>query len=88
MAEQLLIRLDAELKRKLNRLATLEGKSSTQVVRDLIEEYVQRRDMPGYIDALWDRLGKGLRARGRRPGDVADAIRQVRKAKAQNAGGR
>jgi predicted DNA-binding protein len=34
MAEQLLIQMDPELKRKLARLATREGKTATQVVRD------------------------------------------------------
>jgi predicted DNA-binding protein len=88
MAEQLLIRLDAELKRKLAALATREGKSSTQVVRDLIEDYVKKRDVASYIDTLWERIGQRLKSAGISARDVARAVREVRKAKARNAGRR
>lgn len=88
MAEQLLIRMDPELKRKLARLATREGKTSTQVVRDLIEDYVKKRDVASYIDALWERIGQRLNSAGVTAGDVAKAVREVRKAKARDAGRR
>lgn len=82
MTEQLLIRVAPELKRKLAQAAMLEGKTSTQAVRDLIEDYVRQRDMPSYIASLWGRIGAGLEAAGATPGDVAKAVRAVRKAKA------
>lgn len=88
MAEQLLIRMDPELKRKLARLATREGKTATQVVRDLIEEYVKKRDVASYIDALWERVGQRLKSTGVAAGDVARAVREVRKTKARDAGRR
>jgi len=86
MAEQLLIRMDLELKRKLIKLATMEGKTSTQVVRDLIEDYVKRRDIASYIDALWERIGGGLKSAGVGAGDVAKAVHEARKSKARDAG--
>ena len=85
MAEQLLIRIDPELKRKLGKLATMEGKTSTQVVRDLIEDYVKRRDVASYVDSLWKRIGSGLRSKGADEGDIAKAIREAREAKARDA---
>jgi len=88
MADQLLIRMDPELKRRLARLATREGKTSTQVVRDLIEEYVKKRDVASYIDALWGRIGQRLESAGVAAGDVAKAVRDVRKSKARDAGRR
>ena len=88
MAEQLLIRVDPELKRKLSRLATMEGKTSTQIVRDLIEDYVKRRDVGSYIDALWERIGRALKSVGAGTKDVAKAVREARKSKARDAGGR
>ena len=88
MAEQLLIRVDPELKRKLNKLATLEGKTSTQVVRDLIEDYVKRRDVASYIDSLWNRIGQSLRSAALGPDAVTRAVRDVRRAKARDAGRR
>jgi len=88
MSEQLLIRVAPELKRKLARAATLEGKTSTQVVRDLIEDYVKQRDMPSYIATLWERIGTSLKTAGVKPGDVVKAVRETRKARARDAGRR
>ena len=88
MAEQLLIRVDPELKRKLNKFATMEGKTSSHVVRDLIEDYVKRRDVASYVDSLWERIGQNLRSKGVGPADVPKAVREVRKSKARNAGRR
>ncbi|MGQ0524319.1 MAG: ribbon-helix-helix protein, CopG family [Betaproteobacteria bacterium] len=85
MAEQLLIRIDPELKRKLGKLATMEGKTSTQVVRDLIEDYVKRRDVASYVDSLWKQIGQSLRSKGTSQADIAKAIREVRAAKARDA---
>lgn len=88
MVEQLLIRVAPELKSKLNKLATLEGKTSSQVVRDLIEDYVKRRDMASYVDELWDRIGTSLRAGGVTAEDIPAAVREARRAKEKNAGRR
>lgn len=88
MSEQLLIRVDSELKRKLATLATKEGKTSTQVVRDLIEEYIKKRDVASYIDALWKRIGQDLKSAGVGVKDIAKAVREVRKSKARDAGRR
>lgn len=86
MSEQLLVRVAPELKRKLARMAGLEGKTTTQVVRDLIEEYVKQRDMPGYIDDLWTRIGTDLARKGIRRTDVAKAIKAFRKSRRVDAG--
>ncbi len=88
MTEQLLIRVNPELKRKLAKLAAMEGKTSTQVVRDLIEDYVKKRDLASYIDALWERIGQGLKSAGVGTDDVAKAVREARKSKARDAGRR
>lgn len=79
MGEQLLIRIDPDLKARLSRLARAEGKTSSQMVRELIGEYVKDRDIGAYIEGLWDRVGKKLRARGVRPGDIGKAIAETRK---------
>ena len=88
MTEQLLIRVDPELKRKLTRLATMEGKTSSQVIRDLIEDYVKRRDVASYIDNLWERIGQGLKTAGAGTEDVEKAVREARKSKARDEGRR
>jgi metal-responsive CopG/Arc/MetJ family transcriptional regulator len=79
MADQMLIRIDADLKAKLNRLSRAEGKTTSQMVRELIRDYVKERDIGAYIDGLWERIGTKLTARGVRPADISQAIRETRK---------
>ena len=78
MTSQMIVRLDAELKAKVNNLAKAEGKSVSQVVRELIEGYVRDRDISSYIDDLWERVGDKLTARRVKPQDIQRAIREVR----------
>jgi len=44
---QMVIRLEPELKDKVDRLARKEGKATSTVVRGLIEEYVRDLDIEG-----------------------------------------
>ena len=78
MTSQLLVRLDPELKARMQKLARAEGKNASQVVRELVEEYVTERDMAGAIDRLWDRIGVNLRSRGVEAEDIAGTITDVR----------
>jgi predicted transcriptional regulator len=79
MEQQLIIRVDTELKARLARLAQTEGKNSSQVIRELMTAYVTDRDIAGHIDAVWTRTGAALCFRGRTAADVPAAIRAVRK---------
>ena len=74
----MIIRLNPELKEKMQQLARAEGKSASQVVRELIEGYTRNRDMGGYISDLWDRIGKKLEAQGSGPADIDRVIDEVR----------
>ncbi|OPX34399.1 CopG family transcriptional regulator [candidate division KSB1 bacterium 4484_188] len=78
MAGQMIIRIDAKTKSKLNQLAKSEGKTSSQIVRELIGEYIQERDIGAYIDDLWDRIGNKLRERGVVEADIQRAIKELR----------
>jgi predicted DNA-binding protein len=78
MTSQMIVRLDPELKAKVNNLAKAEGKSVSEVVRELIEGYVRDRDISSYIDNLWERVGDKLAAHRIKPQDVQRAIREVR----------
>ena len=79
MSDQMLLRIDPELKAKLDRLARAEGKSSSGMVRELIADYVKERDISGYIDGLWDRVGAKLKAKGAGPDKVGPAVKDVRR---------
>jgi predicted transcriptional regulator len=80
MSDQLLVRIDPDLKKRLEQLSRAEGKTTSRMVRELIGDYVKRRDISGYIDGLWERVGKKLRARGAKPKDIGRAVAAVRKA--------
>lgn len=78
MASQMIIRIEAELKDKVSRAAKAEGKTTSEVVRSLIEAYVRDRDMGAYIDGLWERIGTRLASRGMTEKDVPKAARDAR----------
>ena len=79
MATQMIIRMDPELKNRLNKLARVEGKTTSQMVRELIEDYVREKDIATYIDNLWDRIGGKLRAKGITQGDINRTIKASRR---------
>ena len=79
MSSQMIIRIESELKDKMSKVAKAEGKTTSEVVRTLIEEYVRDRDIGAYIDGLWDKIGNNLKSKGMTQKDVAKAIREVRK---------
>jgi len=84
MATQMIIRIDPDVKERLNRLARMEGKTTSQMVRGLIEEYIRERDISTYIDDLWKRIGGKLRAKGVTSEDIEKAIRETRRTKGES----
>ena len=81
MTEPMMVRIDPEIKKKLKQFAWSEGKSSSQIVRDLIAEYVQDRDIGGYVDDLWGRIGQKFRRKGLKPANIRQVIKEVRRSK-------
>jgi len=79
MPTQMIIRLDPDIKDKVSRLARAEGKTTTQIVRELLERYVRERDLGAYIDQVWTRIGDKLRRSGASAKNVDRAIAQVRR---------
>ncbi|MCF8085084.1 MAG: ribbon-helix-helix domain-containing protein [Deltaproteobacteria bacterium] len=78
MTTQMIVRLDPELKARVNHFAKVEGKNVSEVVRDLLEDYVKTRDIGAYIDTLWDRIGAKATSAGSDAKDVQRIIREVR----------
>jgi predicted DNA-binding protein len=78
MTTQMIVRIDPELKTKVNNLAKAEGKSVSEVVRELLEDYVKDRDIGLYIDDLWQRIGDKLISRKVGRQEIRRAIQEVR----------
>lgn len=81
MSTQMIIRVDDEIKLKFAKIAKAEGKSVSVVIRELIEDYIQERDIETYIDDLWARVGKKLKSKGVTAGTIQKAIREARAAR-------
>jgi len=79
MSTQMIIRIDDEVKNRLNKLARLEGKTTSEMVRELIEGYIKERDISTYIDDLWSRIGKKLKSKGVTPATIDKALKAARK---------
>ena len=84
MSDTMLIRLDPSLKSQVARLAKQEGKTATQVIRELLKRYVEERDISTFIDHVWDSTGKQMREAGFSVKDVEKAIKDVRRDKNEN----
>jgi len=78
MTNTMLIRLDSDCKLGISRLAKLEGKTASQIIRELISQYIKERDISGYIDLLWKRIGDEIRESGFSEKDVNRIIKEVR----------
>jgi len=78
MANQMLIRINPDVKDKFERIARNEGKNMTQKIRELIEDYVNDHDISSYVDDLWNRIGEDMGGKKVTPGDINRAIRKAR----------
>jgi len=78
MTTQMIVRIDPKLKTKVNNLAKAEGKEVSEVVRELLEDYVKDRDIGAYVDDLWTRIGRKLASRGITSKDIPRVVKQVR----------
>lgn len=75
---QLTVRIDDDLKGHLQNLARQEGKSTSDVVRSLVQRYVQDRDRGAALRALWEQMRQKAEEAGAGPKDVEDTIESVR----------
>ena len=78
MTTQMIIRIEPTLKNKVINLAKSEGKTLSELVRGLLENYSKERDMGGYIDNLWDSIGKKLSQENVNESNIEEAIKLTR----------
>jgi predicted DNA-binding protein len=74
----MIIRIDPVLKCRVENYARAEGKNVSMVVRELLENYIVDRDISGYIDDLWNRIGTKIREQGSSADDIDTIIEQTR----------
>ena len=75
---QLTVRIDEDLKGHLQNLARQEGKSTSDVVRGLVQRYVRDRDRGTALRALWNQMQQNAEEAQAGPEDIDQAIQTVR----------
>ena len=78
MATQMVIRIDEETKERFQRVSLMEGKTASEKMRELIENYVRKADLSQVVDDLWDRIGAKAQKNGVSVKDVDRIIRETR----------
>jgi predicted DNA-binding protein len=82
MSTQMIVRIEPELKDKVNRFARAEGKTTSDVVRELLEEYISSRDIAAYVDGLWERIRTQMETQGVTADRISETIQEVRRGRA------
>ena len=78
MTRQMVIRIDDETKERFQRVSRMEGKTASEKMRELIENYVRKADLSQVVDDLWDRIGAKADKQGVKARDVDRIIRETR----------
>ena len=81
MEAQLLIRLDQETRDALQKIARSEQRNVSDIMRQLVLDYIKDRDMTSYIDDLWARMGNKMKLHNIDNKRIHKAIQEVRKSK-------
>jgi predicted DNA-binding protein len=78
MTKQMVIRIDEETKERFQRVSRMEGKTASEKMRELIENYVRKGDLSQVVDDLWERIGTKARKSGVSAKDVDRIIGETR----------
>ncbi|MHB8279171.1 MAG: CopG family transcriptional regulator [Candidatus Humimicrobiaceae bacterium] len=78
MDEKLIIRIDKNLKDNFGKLARIEGKTTSDKVRELMTDFVSENDFSKIVDNLWLRISEKIADKGFTEKNINDVIRDVR----------
>ena len=81
MGSQIIIRVDNKTKEKFYRLVRMEGRTASDKVREMVENYIKKSSVEGIVDDLWRRIGTKMKGKGFREKDVQKIVRKVRASK-------
>ena len=79
MTTSLLVRVDKKKKDQFDRLARKKGKTSSEVIRELMDDYIERYDMRGYLDSVWNEISAEFKRRNITQKDINRTIKEVRR---------
>ena len=81
MDTQLMVRIDKGAKEKFSKLVRMEGKSVSEKIREMVDEYVAENDFAAAVDSVWERVSQKIKKKGYTEEDVERVIGEVRASK-------
>ncbi len=81
MQSQMIIRVDSNTKDKFQKIVRMEGKTSSEKIREMIKDYIAHRDFAATVDRIWDKMTTEFKKRGITEVDIEKAVREVRASK-------
>lgn len=78
MGTQMIVRLDERTKNRFFKLARMEGRTASEKIREMVEEYIRENDVGLIIDDLWKRVGDKIKRKGFGERDIEKIVREVR----------
>ncbi len=79
MVSRIDVKISPELNTRVSQLAKQQGKTISELVSTLLEEYVRNNDIGAYIDDLWARINRRLSQKGIDLSDIEKALIASRK---------
>ena len=81
MGSQIIVKVDNKTKEKFYRLVRMEGRTASDKVREMVEDFIKKSDVESIVDDLWQRIGTKMKGKGFREKDVQKMVRTVRASK-------
>jgi predicted transcriptional regulator len=79
----MIIRVDSNTKSKFQKIARMEGKTTSEKIREMMKDYIARKDFAAAVDRVWDKITTEFKKRGIAENDIEKAIKEVRASKRQ-----
>ncbi|MBI5047539.1 MAG: CopG family transcriptional regulator [Deltaproteobacteria bacterium] len=81
MESQMIVRIDSNIKDKFSKIVRMEGKSSSEKIREMIENYISQKDFAAVVDRVWNNISAEFKKREISEGDIENVIKKVRASK-------
>ncbi len=80
----MIIRIDEKIKDDFNKLARSNGQTTSQVIRELMQNYIKERDATQHINNLWTRISNEIKTNQVAEKEIQELIISSRKNNTNN----
>jgi predicted DNA-binding protein len=70
MQSQMIIRVDSNTKSKFQKIARMEGKTTSEKLREMMKDYIAQKDFAAAVDRVWDKITIEFKKRGIAESDI------------------